>query len=1121
MTQPSGFRLSPQQARLWSLLAAAPGAPSRAWAVLALEGPLDVQRLERAVRELCSEHEVLRTTYRHLAGTTAAVQLPGDVPATVLEVLDWSALSTTKATARLEELFAEASREVLTPGGLGAPGTERATALQEAPASAPQETLSAKGTAASLETLTPARLVVLGQGRHALILELPALSADRQTFAVIARELGRALNASGSASSNTDTEPPPQYADVAEVFHQILESDDGADGRRFWKGRDLAGATGATLPTRRTGLGAHSLRSRHESRVLAPETAKALETLAGQLGVSVADVVLAGWSRLLARMGGNNDACISVRVEGRGYDGLDAALGLFERWLPVRTSPELRGANFEALVRDISRAVRETAAWQDDFDALSAFPAVNSTPPSRSFAFEDLAWPEPVRAGGLTLSFTHLDARGERAELTLSLVRGRGPLTLELHHDEAAYAPEEATRLLERLETLLASAVAAPERALEALPWVGPRELERLADFNRTARDHDTQDTLPARFDAVARAQPDAVAVAFEADQLTFAALSERTNRLAWHLRSKGVGPETRVAVCLERSVEQLVVLLGILKAGGTFVPLDPTYPRERLSYVIQQSGAPLVVTRSHLRASLPDGMHGFLCLDQETEALAAAPNHAPDVMLSPENAAYVIFTSGSTGRPKGVMIPHRSALNLAATLREVVYQGRGPGLRVSVNAPLVFDASVKQWLQLLNGHSLHIVPEEVRPDATRMRAWVQQHSVDVVDCTPSLLGPLLAQGLGCDADFSPALVLVGGEAIDARTWAELTALTRTRFVNMYGPTECTVNATACPIADSAQPSIGGPLCNVRVHVLDAGLRELPLGVPGELFIGGAGVARGYEGRPDLTAERFVPDPFSPVPGARLYRTGDVGRYREDGRIDFHGRADFQVKVRGYRIEPGEIEALLRTHTEVGEAVVVVRGEKEDARLVAYFVPRRGMPAGSEQATAQLAQELRGFLRERVPEFMIPSTFAPLARLPLTRNGKVDRGALPEPTPARTDALPFEAPVTELEQRIAAIWQEALKVERVGLHSSFFDLGGHSLLMVQVHEKLSMLMGRRLSMVELFQHPTVASLAKHLGQSQANPAQESRQQQARDERAKKQLQAMQQQALLMKARGKR
>ncbi|RKH15657.1 amino acid adenylation domain-containing protein [Corallococcus sp. CA047B] len=1077
MTQPTGFRLSPQQARLWSLLAAVPGAPSRARAVLSLDGPLDVARLERAVRELISAHEVLRTTYRHLAGTAAAVQVPGEVPATVLEVLDWSALSETEKSARLAALGSESG-------------------------------------SAALDALTPWRLAVLGPDRHALLVEVPALSADRQTFAVLARELGRAL----TTSSPQDEEPPPQYADVAEVFHQILESDDGADGRRFWKGRDLTGATGATLPTRRKDPGALGLRTRCAALALAPETVSALEALAGRLGVPVADVVLAGWSRLLARMGSSGDACVSVRVEGRGYEGLDVALGLFERWLPVRTSA---ASSFDALARDVARSVRETAAWQDDFDASSAFPAVGGTPPSRAFAFEDLTWPEPVRAGGLTLTLAHVEARGERAELTLALVRGRGSLSLELHHDEAAYAPEEAARLLERLETLLASALTAPERSLDALPWVGPHELRQLADFNRTARDHDTQDTLPSRFDAVARTRPDAVAVAFEDEQLTFAALSERANRLASHLRSKGVGTETRVAVCLERSVEQLVVLLGVLKAGGTFVPLDPTYPRERLAYVIQQAGAPLVVTRSNLRASLPDGAHTFVCLDQETEALATASPHAPDVTLSPENAAYVIFTSGSTGRPKGVMIPHRSALNLAATLRDVVYQGRGPGLRVSVNAPLVFDASVKQWLQLLNGHSLHIVPEEVRPDAVRMRAWVQRYAVDVVDCTPSLLGPLLAQGLGRDADFSPALVLVGGEAIDARTWTDLTPLSRTRFVNMYGPTECTVNATACPIADSAQPSIGGPLGNVRVHVLDAGLRELPLGVPGELFIGGAGVARGYEGRPDLTAERFVPDAFSPTPGARLYRTGDVGRYRDDGRIDFHGRADFQVKVRGYRIEPGEIEAQMRSHPEVGEAVVVVRGTKEDARLVAYFVPHRGMPADTDPATAQLALELRGFLRELVPEFMLPSHFVPLARLPLNRNGKVDRGALPEPVAARPETVPYEAPVTELEQRIAAIWQEALKVDRVGLHSSFFDLGGHSLLMVQVHEKLSVLMGRRLSMVELFQHPTVASLAKYLGQAPASAAQESLQQQARDERAKKQLQAMQQQALLMKARGKR
>ncbi|MBZ4421423.1 non-ribosomal peptide synthetase [Myxococcus sp. RHSTA-1-4] len=1082
MTHSPGFRLSPQQARLWSLLAATPSASSRARAVLSLEGPLDTARLERAVRELLSRHEVLRTIYRHLPGTGAAVQLIGDMPATVLEVVDWSARSPSEAQAGLEALLsAEAAPE-------------------DGPASL--------------------KLLVLGAERHALVVDLPAPSMDRQSLILFSRELGQALLSPDLGAA----EPPPQYADVAEIFHQLLESEETGDGRRYWRSRDLSDATGTVLPTRRPGVSGPWSRPGRQSLPLSARTAPALESLAGRLGARLADVVLAGWMLLLRRMGGRDEACVAVRYDGRTYDGLDVALGLFERWLPLRSPPRTQ-TRFEEWAREVARECREAEAWQDYYDASAVLPpgAPGMAPPPLSFSFAEAVRPAPIHAGTLAVSVTHVEARTERAELALTLVRGEpGALSLVLEHDSSAYTSTEAARMLERLEALLSEATSAPERSLESLPWVGASELSALAGFNDTARDQDTAGTLPARFDAWARERPDAVAVAFEDERLSFSTLAERSNRLAWHLRAKGVGPEVRVAVCLERSVEQLVVLLGILKAGGAFVPLDPTYPRERLSYVIQQSGAPLVITRAHLRgAVVPEGSHTFLCLDQESEPIAASPAHAPEVALAPENVAYVIFTSGSTGRPKGVMIPHRSALNLAATLRDTVYQGRGPGLRVSVNAPLVFDASVKQWLQLLNGHSLHIVPEEVRPDAERMRAWVRRHAVDVVDCTPSLLVPMLAQGLGREPDFSPSLVLVGGEAIDARTWAELAARPGTRFVNMYGPTECTVNATTCPISDSAEPSIGGPLGNVRVHVLDARLNPVPLGVPGELFIGGAGVGRGYDGRPDLTAERFVPDPFSPVPGARLYRTGDVGRYRDDGRIEFSGRADFQVKVRGYRIELGEIESLMRTHPEIGEVVAMVRESKPgEARLVAYFVPRRGLSSGG--VDAELAAQLRGFLREMLPEYMLPSVLVPLARMPLTRNGKVDRGALPDPATVQREAVPYEAPTSELEQRIAAIWQEALKVERVGLHGNFFDLGGHSLLMVQVHEKLSAAFGRRFSMVELFQHPTVASLAKYIAQQSTPDTAGDAKQQARDERARKQLQAMQQQALKAKAgRGKR
>ncbi|MCP3144579.1 non-ribosomal peptide synthetase [Pyxidicoccus xibeiensis] len=1080
MSQSNGFRLSPQQARLWSLLGASLSASSRARAVLDFVGPLDAARLERGLRTLVARHEVLRTSYRRLPGTGTAVQVIGDVPQKVLEVLDWRT-----GTVRNAEEWLEAM-------------------------------LSAEGSVEAPPA--PFTLLSVEAERHALVVDLPALSMDELSLSLFSRHLDSAMQ-----DAPGDAEPPPQYADLAEVFQTLLEAEESAEGRRFWKGRDLSCATGVSPPARNDAqpLPGAPVASAFTG-TFKQETVRDLEQLASRIGVGVPDVFLAAWLLLVSRLSGRDEVCVAVHTDGRNFDGLTDAYGLFERWLPLRATPRPR-MSFESFVREVARDRAEVEQWQDTFDPGADLPAAapGEAAVPMSFSFESRPAPWTSRVGAALVSSMECRMRTDHAPLALSLGwDGLSAPTMTLRYDPSRYTEQEMSWLMERLMAPLHEAAhALPERALEALPWtMGPEASTLLGFYFESRRDYDTDGTLPERFEARIRETPDAVAVAFEDERLTFAELGERANRLAWHLGTRGVGPEVRVAVCLERSVEQFVVLLGILKAGGTFVPLDPTYPRERLAYVIQQSGAPLVITRSNLRGTVvPEGTHGFLCLDQDLEKLAAAPAHAPEVPLAPENAAYVIFTSGSTGRPKGVVIQHRSALNLAATLRDTVYEGRGPGLKVSVNAPLVFDASVKQWLQLLNGHSLHIVPEEVRPDAERMRSWVGRHGVDVLDCTPSLLVPMLARGLGQEPDFSPALVLVGGEAIDARTWDSLAARPATRFVNMYGPTECTVNASACPIADTRRPSIGKPLGNVRVYVMSPALMPVPIDVPGELYIGGAGVARGYEGRPDLTAERFLPDPYSPVPGARMYRTGDVGRYREDGRIEFHGRADFQVKVRGYRIELGEIESLMRSHPEVGEAVALVRGE----RLVAYFVPKRG-PATSAAAELELVAQVRGFLREMVPEYMLPTALVPLPRLPLTRNGKVDRGALPDPATAPRETTPYEAPTSELEQRIAAIWQEALKVERVGLHGNFFDLGGHSLLMVQVHEKLSAAFGRRFSMVELFQHPTVASLAKYIAQQAAPDAGQDTKQQARDERARKQLQAMQQQALKTKAgRGKR
>ncbi|MFP2913316.1 amino acid adenylation domain-containing protein, partial [Pyxidicoccus sp. 3LFB2] len=485
------------------------------------------------------------------------------------------------------------------------------------------------------------------------------------------------------------------------------------------------------------------------------------------------------------------------------------------------------------------------------------------------------------------------------------------------------------------------------------------------------------------------------------------------------------VGPEVPVALCFERSVDMVVALLGVMKAGGAYVPMDPAWPIPRLEFTLLDCAAPVLLTQQRLvGAWTPEGTR-VLCLDSAEALPASLPAHNPAPAASPDNLAYVIYTSGSTGTPKGVMVRHRSVLNLRQALARTVYADQPTGLRVSVNAPLAFDASVKQLIQLLDGHCLCLVPEDTRQDPGAMREWVKQQRVDVLDCTPSLLRLLVQEGLLQDAS-APRLLVPGGEAIDEALWQQLAAAPRTRTFNVYGPTECTVDSTAFAVRPETRPTIGGPLANVQVYVLDAHLRPVPVGVPGELFISGEGLARGYLGRPALTAERFVPDAFSATPGARMYRTGDKVRWLADGTLEYLGRTDFQVKLRGYRIELGEIEAALAQHPSVLQTQVLVREDVPgNPRLVAYF---------THQGTAPDTATLRADLEQRLPGYMVPASFVALESFPLTPNGKVDRKALPSPDLGAVGREGYMAPRTATEQTLADVFAEVLGLERVGLH---------------------------------------------------------------------------------------
>ncbi len=592
---------------------------------------------------------------------------------------------------------------------------------------------------------------------------------------------------------------------------------------------------------------------------------------------------------------------------------------------------------------------------------------------------------------------------------------------------------------------------------------------EILCDWNATARALPSA-TLPELFAAQAAATPDAVAAVFEGERVSYGELDARANRLAHHLRALGVGPETVVGLCVERSLQMLVALVGILKAGGAYLPLDPGYPRERLAFMLADAGAPVLLTQATLRARLPAHVARLVCLDAEADAIARHPATAPATALRPQHPAYVIYTSGSTGTPKGVIVDHASLANKVLTLGADF--GAGPGFRVALLSSPAFDPSIEQMaLPLAHGASIVVISDTVRESPAAFWDYVGRNGVDFLNCTPSLMESLISSA---PDDFSLPHLVLGGEPFTIELRQKiLERLKVASITNLYGPTETTIDAAGFAVEED-QPGpyipIGRPLPNYRVYVLDGGLEPVAAGVSGELYIAGAGLARGYLGRSGLTAERFVADPYGAA-GSRMYRSGDLARWRRDGVLEFLGRADAQVKVRGFRIEPGEIEAALVRHGSVAQAAVIARADAGGSqRLVGYVVA-----AGGERPEAG---ELRGHLAGSLPEHMVPSAFVVLDRLPLTPNGKLDRRALPAPD--YSGLAGGRLPRTPQEEVLCGLFAEVLGVERVGIEDNFFALGGHSLLATRLISRIRSTLGAGIAIRSLFEAPTVEALAQRL-----------------------------------------
>ncbi|MET0400339.1 MAG: amino acid adenylation domain-containing protein, partial [Longimicrobiaceae bacterium] len=1032
--------LSFGQQRLWVVDRLEPGSAAYNMAgALRLRGALDAAALRAALGELARRHETLRTTFADRGGVPVQVIHPAaPVP---LPLLDLRALPAGAREAEAERL---AGAEALRPFDL------------------------ARG------PLLRCSLLRLDRDDHVLCLTLHHAVGDGWSVDVLAGELSALYAAFVRGVEPRLPDLPIQYADFAVWQREWLRGDllDAQTG--FWRER-LAGAPPLLeLPTDRPRAAGQSPRAGSHRFTLPADVSRGLRRLAREEGATLFMTLLAGWQALLGRYAGQDDVVVGSPVAGRTRVETEGLIGFFVNVLALRA--DLAG---DPTWRELLGRTREAALGAYAHQDLPFERLVDELDVERSLAHTPLFQVVFAlqRAGGLAgrLSLDGVEPAsfgGEdgvvRFDMSLTVDDDAEALAGTLVYRAALFDAATAARMAGHLAILLEAMAAEPARRIAGVPLLRGAEREQVLEaWNATAADR-PRACVHALFAEQAARTPDAPAVVFGEDALTYGELERRANQLAHALRRRGVGPEVRVGLCLERGVAQVVAVLAAWKAGGAYVPLDPAAPARRQEALLDASGAPVLLTQAHLAGRFGGYAGAVLRLDADRDEIERESVEAPQDEAVPANLAYVIYTSGSTGTPRGVLVQHASVVNLAAALGEAVYSRRGGGAapRVSVNGPLTFDTSVKQLVQLLHGATLCIVPEEVRLDARLLGAYLRRHSVEVLDCTPAQLRQLLADGLLDEAGPALTDLLVAGEAMDAGLWEALGALPGRRAWNLYGPTECTVDASLRRV-DGARPTIGRAVANARLYVLDADGEPVLAGVVGELYVGGAGVARGYQGHPDLTAGRFVPDAFG-GPGERLYRTGDRVRWTGAGELEYVGRTDHQVKVRGFRVEPGEIEAALAGLPGVREAVVAVR---EDApgqkRLVAYVVPEPG--------TGVSGAELREQLAARLPEHMVPGAFVALASVPLTPNGKTDRAALP--APERTpEGDAHVAPRTEAERVLCEVWAGLLGVDRVGVEDSFFELGGDSILAIQVVSRARQ-RGLKLAPRQLFEHPTIARLA--------------------------------------------
>lgn len=1044
--QENGFRLSPRQRELWAFRNE--HAADRAQLAILIEGPLKKEQLEQALQQVVKRHEILRTNFRQVASLKAAVQIITEHRSISAQQVDLSQLSRAEQAATCAELFQRAGQRMFNHE-------------QEPPLRA------------SLLSLSPET--------HLLYVSLLSLCADARTLRNIADEISRAY-ALGLKGLELSDEPL-QYVSFAEWHNELLELEESPAARQYWRRQQNAGARALKFPFELERRIKGRFQPASHTLKIDGETLARIGKAANAQQATTATFLLACWQLLISRLTGQSEVVVGVTHSGRKYEELENAMGAFARTIPVVCRLD-RNMPFRTFLGLTSEAVSEAVDWHEYFKP-EQYPPVHAREPGEPdfpFTFELVEWPAQFSAADLTFSLYRQLVCLEQFKVKLSALLRGDDLIIEFQYDAGLFDEQGISRVAGQFSTLVLSALADGEATIGALEILSEAERRQmLVEWNDTKVEYAAERCAQQLFEAQVALTPHNIAVEFAGERLSYAEVNARANQLAHYLRGLNVGPDVLVGLMMHRSLDMVIALMAVLKAGGAYVPLDLSYPQERLAFILEDAGVNVVLTEESLRGRLPEEIAGcVVCVVSERTSWEMESTADVRSGANSENLAYVIYTSGSTGRPKGVMISHKGLVNYLSwcTNAYAVQQGSGS----PVHSPLGFDLTVTSLLAPLTaGQSVLLLDEEQGLDGL-VSALRRRGEFSLVKLTPAHL-EILSQMAAPEetAGWTRAFV-IGGEALFEQN---LTFWQRhapaTRLINEYGPTETVVGCCVYEVTGELQGlgivPIGRPIANTQVYLLDERMNPAPVGVAGELYIGGHGLARGYLHRPELTAERFVPHPFSAAPGARLYRSGDSARYRGDGLIEYLGRGDQQVKVRGYRIELGEIEVVLGCLAGVREAVVAVRADAAgDSQLVAYIT-------GEAEAG-----ELERQLRQQLPEYMIPATFVFLPKLPVTPNGKVDRTALPAPDDAQQKSKKaFIAPRDVLELELARTWREVLNQHSVGMRDNFFELGGHSILAARLMARIYQQFGHRLPLTTLFQDATIEHLARIL-RRQAKPA---------------------------------